>query len=133
MDRPQVDSVGYVFARSEANISTWVHKRLVDAGVFANLDWNDLSRLPQSFREDLKVIHETAPFPRAVEVVRPGMDPRVEARLREVLLAAADDPEGSQALLQFFGTNRFIPLDAEAEAALVRLARGADKVRERLE
>ena len=133
MDRPQANSVGYVFARSEANISTWVHKRLVDAGAFANLDWNDLSRLPQSFRDDLKVIHETESFPRAVEVVRPGMDPRVEARLREVLLEAAQDPEASEALLHFFGTNRFIPLDAEAEAALIRLSAGADRVREQLE
>jgi phosphonate transport system substrate-binding protein len=133
MDRPQADSVGYVFARSEANIATWVHKRLVDAGAFANLDWNDLQRLPQSYREDLRVIHETASFPRAVEVVRPGMDPRIEARLREVLLAASEDPEARGALLSFFGTNRFVPLDAEAEAAVARLVAGIHRVRERLE
>lgn len=133
MDRPEPDSVGYLFARSEANISTWVHKRLVDAGAFANLDWNDLHRLPESFREDLMVIHETASFPRAVEVVRPGMDPRVQARLREVLLAARDDPDARVALLSFFGTNGFKPLDAEAEAALERLEAGVRQVRERLE
>jgi phosphonate transport system substrate-binding protein len=133
MDRPDPQSVGYVFARSEANISTWVHKRLVDAGAFANLDWTDLNRLPQSYRDDLVVIHETAPFPRAVEVVRPGMDPRVEARLREVLLGAAQDPDAREALLRFFGTNRFVPLDAAAEASLVRLTAGVHTVRERLE
>jgi phosphonate transport system substrate-binding protein len=133
MDRPEPASVGYVFARSEANIATWVHKRLVDAGAFANLDWNDLNRLPQSYRDDLAVIHETKPFPRAVEVVRPGMDPRVEARLREVLLAAAQDPDAREPLLRFFGTNRFVPLDAEAEASLARLAEGLHQVRERLE
>ena len=133
MDRPEPESVGYLFARSEANISTWVHKRLVDAGAFANLDWNDLHRLPESFREDLAVIHETAPFPRAVEVVRPGMDPRVQARLRQVLLEARDDPEARIPLLAFFGTNGFKPLDAEAEAALERLALGVRQVRERLE
>ena len=32
MDRPPADSVGYLFARTELNITTWVHKRLVDAG-----------------------------------------------------------------------------------------------------
>lgn len=133
MDRPEPSSVGYVFARSEANISTWVHKRLVDAGAFANLDWSDLQRLPESFRDDLVVIHETEPFPRAVEVVRPGLDPRVEARLREVLLAAASDPDAREPLLRFFGTNGFVPLDAEAEAALERLRRGVNRVRERLE
>lgn len=133
MDRPQPNSVGYVFARSEANISTWVHKRLVDVGAFANLDWNDLSRLPQSFRDDLVVIHETEPFPRAVEVVRPGMDARIQARLREVLLAAAEDSEAREPLLRFFGTNRFVPLDAESEAALMRLSTAVHRVRERLE
>ena len=133
MDRPEPDSVGYLFARSESNISTWVHKRLVDAGAFANLDWNDLHRLPESFREDLMVIHETAPFPRAVEVVRPGMDPRVQARLREVLLAARDDPEARLPLLAFFGTNGFKPLDGEAIAALERLEAGVREVREQLE
>jgi phosphonate transport system substrate-binding protein len=133
MDRPEPGSVGYVFARSESNISTWVHKRLVDAGAFANLDWSDLHRLPQSFRDDLVVIHETAPFPRAVEVVRPGLDPRIETRLREVLLAASEDPDAREALLRFFGTNRFVPLDAEAEASLERLREGLDRVRERLE
>jgi phosphonate transport system substrate-binding protein len=133
MDRPEPESVGYLFARSEANISTWVHKRLVDAGAFANLDWNDLHRLPESFREDLMVIHETAPFPRAVEVVRPGLDPRVQARLRAVLLAARDDPDAKLALLAFFGTNGFDPLDAAAEASLQRLAAGMREVRERLE
>jgi phosphonate transport system substrate-binding protein len=133
MDRPEPASVGYVFARSEANISTWVHKRLVDAGAFANLDWSDLQRLPESFRDDLVVIHETEPFPRAVEVVRPGLDPRVEARLREVLLAAASDPDAREPLLRFFGTNGFVPLDADAEAALERLRFGVNRVRERLE
>ncbi len=133
MDRPDPGSVGYLFARSEANISTWVHKRLVDAGAFANLDWNDLQRLPQSYRDDLLVIHETEPFPRAVEVVRPGMDPRVEARLREVLLAAAEDPDAREPLMSFFGTNRFVPLDAQAEASLQRLSTNLLRVRERLE
>lgn len=133
MDRPEPDSVGYLFARSEANISTWVHKRLVDAGAFANLDWNDLHRLPQSFREDLMVIHETAPFPRAVEVVRPGLDPRIQARLKQVLLAARGDPQARPAMLAFFGTNGFKPLDADAEAALDRLASGVREVREQLE
>jgi phosphonate transport system substrate-binding protein len=133
MDRPESNSVGYVFARSEANISTWVHKRLVDAGAFANLDWTDLQRLPRSFREDLVVIHETEVFPRAVEVVRPGMSTRVKARLSEVLLQAADDPEGREAMMQFFGATRFVPLDAEAEVSLERLRTEVAQVRSKLE
>jgi phosphonate transport system substrate-binding protein len=133
MDKPDAGRVGYLFARSESNISTWVHKRLVDAGAFSNLDWNDLSRLPESFRQDLTVIHETPPYPRAVEVVRPGLDPKVQARLREILLQAADDPAAREPLRRFFGTNRFVPVDGAAEAALTRLQTGMADVRRQLE
>lgn len=133
MDKPDAGRVGYVFARSESNISTWVHKRLVDAGAFSNLDWNDLSSLPESFRQDLTVIHETAPYPRAVEVVRPDMDPAVRNRLREILLAAGDDPAAREPLRRFFGTSRFVPLDGQAEASLQRLQDGMTIVRRELE
>ena len=68
MDRPSADAVGYVFARSELNIAAWVHKRLVDAGVVSNLDWDDVRRMPPAFRRDFRVIHETQDFPRALEM-----------------------------------------------------------------
>ncbi len=132
-DRPDAASVGYVFALSEQNIATWVHKRLVDAGAFSDVDWNNLHRLPQAFRNDLVVIHQTAPFPRALEVVRGNLDPRVEAALRQVLLQAGDDPEAREPLLRFFGTNRFRPVDAGVEASLATLRAGVLRVRSELE
>ena len=55
---------------------------------FSSLDWNDARRLPPAFRHDLKIIHETPEYPRALEMVRGDLDPKVEARLREVLLQA---------------------------------------------
>src|SRR5690606_8077496 len=45
-DTPTADTVGYVFARSELNISTYVHKRVVDAGVISNIDWQNEQRMP---------------------------------------------------------------------------------------
>ncbi len=133
IDRPSADSVGYVFAQSENNISTWVHKRLVDAGAYSNLDWGNLHRLPLAFRNDLLVIHETAEFPRAVELVRADLDPRVEAALRDVLLASADDIEGREPLLRFFGTSRFLAVDAAMQASLDALRQGSRRVRAELE
>ena len=132
-DRPQADGVGYLFARSENNISTWVHKRLVDASAYSNIDWGNLHRLPQSYREDLVVIHATEPFPRALEVVRAGLSADREARLREVLLAAAEDPEAREPLAHFFGTNRFVAVEGELQASLVRLAADVRRVRGALE
>ena len=132
-DRPSAGSVGYLFARSEGNIATWVHKRLVDAGAFSNLDWDDLQRLPPSFRDDLVVFHETAPFPRAVELVRAGLPDAVATRLREVLLEAADDPAARVPMLHFFNTTRFVPIGEDTRASLVELGQGVSRIRDALE
>lgn len=132
-DRPRVDAIGYLFAGSESNIATWVHKGLVDAGAFSNIDWNDLERLPISFRDDLTVIHETAAFPRALEVVRGDIPAELETALRGVLLDAAEDTAAREPMLRFFGTTRFLPIDAGFDAALRVLAKDVGKVRRALE
>jgi phosphonate transport system substrate-binding protein len=128
-ERLESEAVGYVFARSELNISTWVHKRLVDAGVMSHLDWDNPQRMPAAFKRDMVVIGRTGDYPRAVELVRGTLDDAVAQRLREVLLAAADDPAAAAALRGFFGTTRFLPLDASSTLALDRLATGVARVR----
>jgi len=125
--------VGYLFARSELNISTWVAKGMVDAGAVSDLDWNDDRRMPASFRNQLEVIHRTAEYPRALEMVRADLPAPVEARLRQVLLEASREPEGQQALRRFFGTTRFLEVDAPTRQALEQLSAGAAQVRDALE
>jgi len=133
MDRPHADTVGYLFARSESNIATWVHKGLVDAGAFSNVDWDELVADPRGFAGDLRIIHETQDFPRAIEIVRPGLRPAVEQRLRQVLLEAHLDPEGVEALQRFFRTNRFVPVSPELVEDLRQLAPGVRRIRAELE
>ena len=133
LDRPGTESVGYLFAQSENNISTWVHKRLVDAGAYSNLVWENLHRLPLAFRNDLMIIHQTVDYPRAVELVRGDLDPEVEQALREILLSAADDPEGREPLLKFFGTSRFLSIDPAMQKSLDGLRDGVLRVRAELE
>ena len=128
VDRPAEGSVGYLFARSELNISTWVHKGLVDAGAFSNLDWDSVQRMPESYRRDLVVFHSTGDYPRALEMVRGDLDPAVSARLREVLSAAANDPAASEALQRFFGTTRFLAIDSDTERSLDVLRAGVSRV-----
>ncbi|HET6396257.1 MAG TPA: phosphate/phosphite/phosphonate ABC transporter substrate-binding protein [Pseudoxanthomonas sp.] len=132
-DLPSAGRVGYLFARSELNITVWVQKRLVDAGAISNLDWSDPDRMPPAFKADLEVFHETPAYPRALELVRADLRPEVEARLREVLLEAAADPEAGQALKLFFDTSRFLPLDQELERALDGLRAGVARVRAEVE
>lgn len=133
MERPDAQSVGYLFARSELNISTWVHKQLVDVGVMSNLDWNNPQRVPPSYRRDFKIIHQTPKYPRAVEIVRGDLDSKVQARLREVLLQAANDPDAREALLRFFQTTRFLPVDQSSQRALDHLRDGVIRVRAEVE
>ena len=133
MDRPGDGSVGYVFGRSELNIATWVHKRLVDAGTMSDIDWNNPQRIPPTYRKDFRIIHESPAYPRALEVVRGDLDAKVQARLREVLLEAANDPDAREALLQFFQTTRFLPIDPASDATLRYVRQGVAKVRAEVE
>lgn len=132
-DKPQPPAVGYLFARSELNIATWVHKRLVDAGVMSSIDWDNPLRMPPAFKDDMRVIARTDAFPRALEFVRGDLDPAVKARLRALLLEASDDPDARDAMLGFFKTTRFLPLDDEALEAFDRLGTGVQRVRTEVE
>ena len=132
-DTAAPDTVGYVFARSEGNIATLVHKGVVDAGAVSSVDWSDGHRVPASFVRDFRVIHRTEPYPRAVEMVRAGLDPRVRDRLQQVLLQAASDPQAGPALKQFFGTSGFHRVDAQMQHRLDELKQGLARVRMEVE
>lgn len=133
MDKPAPGRIGYLFARTELNITTWVEKGLVDAGVLSDLDWKDPRRVPPAFRADLRIIGSSDEVPRALMLTRRGLDPRVEARLRALLLAAADDPDAAEALREFMGTSAFVEIGPRDQAALRRLAKGVDRVRREAE
>jgi len=133
MDRVAPDTVGYLFARTELNITTWVHKRLVDVGVLSNLDWENPQRMPPAFAADFRVVGVSHDVPRAIVLSRSGMDPKIEKRLRQVLLEASVDPDASEALRRFIGTSRFIPVAAADRRALDQLGVGLARVRAEVE
>ena len=133
MDKPSQDAVGYLFARTELNITTWVHKRLVDAGVFSNLDWSNPRRMPPSFVQDFRIIGRSADVPRALMLSRHGMDPKVQARLSEVLMEASTDPDAGEVLRRFIDTSRFVPITDEDRRALDKLGDGVQRVRTEVE
>lgn len=127
-DPPVPDSVGYVFARTERNIATWVHKSLVDVGAVSNLDWDNPRKIPEFFKSDFVVLRESPEVPRGVEVVRQSLDPAVRARLREVLIGMADDPAAVGLLEQYHQSMRFYDLDERDKKDLERLRVGVTKV-----
>ncbi len=132
-DSPQGDAVGYLFSRSEANTAIWVAKGLVSAGAISSLGWDNPRTLPDSVRSELEVVHRSDRMPRALELVRADLDARVHDRLRQVLMAAADDPDADEAMKQFFGASRFLPLDDQHEDQLERLSRGLVRVHREVE
>lgn len=133
MDHPDGRSVGYVLGGSDRNITTWVDRGLVDGGAMDQAVLDDPHRTPAALRRNFRIIATSAEFPLALEVVRSDLDARVRARLHDVLLAAANDPDAREALLQFSGTTRFLPIDAADAAALARLRVGIARVRAEVE
>lgn len=132
-DVPAADRIGYVYARSERNIATWVQRGLVDVGAFSNIDWDNQAALPPGIRRELRIIHRTESYPRALELVRADLPVAVRERLREVLLQASRDPAAAPALRQFFGTSAFAPVDPGSQARLDVLRSGLRRVRMEVE
>lgn len=132
-DKPDARTVGYVFARTEFNIASWVHKRIVDAGSISTLDWESRQSTPLAFRDDFRIIWQSDDIPRGLELVRGDLPEAVADRLREVLLQAADDPEAKAALEAFFRTTGFAVPDARSRRALQQLGDSVARVRGKIE
>lgn len=117
-DSPPTDAVGYVFSGSEINMATWVHKGVVDAGAYSNLDWSKEDHTPTAFRNDFTILHRSKSFPRAIELVRKDLPDAVKQRLKNILLHAHQDPAAASALQAYQKTRKFDELDADSLAAL---------------
>ncbi|MBT8137770.1 MAG: phosphate/phosphite/phosphonate ABC transporter substrate-binding protein [Gammaproteobacteria bacterium] len=100
-------TIGYAFAGSDINATTWVHKRIVDAGVLSNVDWESDSSLPEFFRKDFVIFHQTDSMPRALELVRGDLDEDIKNALRSTLLGMDKDSGAARALQAYQGTLRF--------------------------
>ena len=57
----------------------------------SNIDFDNQRRVPAAFRKDLRIIGETPSVPRALELVRSDLDPKVQARLRKAAWASRLD------------------------------------------
>lgn len=132
-DTPDSNSVGYVFARTEQNIATWVHKGLVDVGTVSDLDWTNPEHVPEFFKADFAILRESAEVPRGVEMVRKSLNPEVLARLHEVLLTMGDDPAAERALQSYRQSLKYFDLDARDLKDLKRLRAGVGRVSSEIE
>jgi phosphonate transport system substrate-binding protein len=97
-DSTPAGKIGYVFAGKELTITTWVHRELTDAGAYHNQNWSKATDNPESMKKDLKIIYQGRPMPRMIEMLRGNLDPRIKAKIKEVLLHAHEDPAAQDAL-----------------------------------
>jgi phosphonate transport system substrate-binding protein len=121
-ETPEPGRVGYVFAGSENNIVVWVHRRLVAAGAFSDIDWEQSEDVPPVLRQDLEVFHQSAPLPRALVLTRAGLPADIEHKVRQALLLADSDPVG-QAALKAKHVARYDELVGEAAAGVTAARR----------
>jgi phosphonate transport system substrate-binding protein len=119
--KPFPDRVGYVFARKEINISSWVYKDLTDAGAFSNLDWNNERKMPLAFKKDLKIIYRSNPIPRAAVLVRKDLSPVMKSRLKKILLNMHKDPKAVKILQAYQGTKKFDAMDEKTNAVFIEM------------
>jgi phosphonate transport system substrate-binding protein len=120
---PALDEVGYVFAGSENNIVAWVHRGLVEAGAFSDIDWDQPEDMPPVLKRDLEIFHASAPLPRAAVIARHDLRSPVEQGVKRILLAAAADPTGSAVLKNYKNVTKYDEFVEEAAAGLVAARR----------
>lgn len=71
---------------------------MVDGAAVDSLVYEALARTNPALVARTRVIERLGPYGIPPVVVRPGIDPRLEAEVREALLGMADDPRGQDAL-----------------------------------
>ncbi|MCW9054125.1 MAG: phosphate/phosphite/phosphonate ABC transporter substrate-binding protein [Motiliproteus sp.] len=114
--------LGYQFSRNEKNNLLWVHKRLVDAGVLNNNDWQNSSRVPTKLKSDLRIIHRSKPYPRALELVAPHVTEDLAAALKRELLAMTVETD-KYLLARYEGTTGFEQVGEEVTELLAEIYR----------
>ena len=99
-------TVGYTFAGSEINISSWVFHKKVAAGAVSNIDWSTKDKIPEPYKKEVKIILKSEPIPRTLVSVREGLDKALVERIKEELLSMDKSEEGREALKPYHA-NKF--------------------------
>ena len=79
----------------------------MDAGVIGNGYWEDAEVVPDQFRREFRVLHETGDYVRAVELVRNDLDADIKERLSTILSEIHNDPKAQPVLKAYYNTHRF--------------------------
>jgi len=105
-----------VFSYDDENTLQWVMTGLAAAGATDDVNYNLL--FPEEAREKTLILAETESVPRQVVMIRPGVDPELEAAIIDLLVNIHEDDTAVEALDAFDKTTRFDEFPEGIEAAL---------------
>lgn len=100
----------YLFTYGHDQSIRAVAEKLVDGAAVDSLIWEYTALKMPKLTEQTRIIAKSAPYGIPPVVVRPGLDPDLKRRLRDVLLSAANDAEGKE-ILKGMMIDAFVPGD----------------------
>jgi len=118
-EKPPADTIGFVFAEKEINISAWVHRNIVAAGAMSDLNWNNERDMPKEFRQHTDILYQSIAFPRGVELLRKELNPSLKNRIVEVLANAHESEEGRKMLKAYQKTKQYDALSIHDDSLIM--------------
>lgn len=111
------DTIKYIFAGNEINISTWVYFNKVDAGALSSLDWITEDENPMGFRKDFKIILKSESIPNMILLVSEKLEQKKIDQIKKLLLNMHKTEQGRDALKNH-DINQFLELRKDWSEAL---------------
>lgn len=87
-----------------------VAEKLVDGAAVDSLIWEYAAMKTPALTEKTKIIAKSEPYGIPPVVVRPGLDPQLKLRIKEILISASSDVTGRE-ILKGMMIDRFVPGD----------------------
>jgi phosphonate transport system substrate-binding protein len=103
----------YIFTKTHDKAIKAVAQGIVDGAAVDSLIWEYEDRTDPEFTSHTKIIKKSPPYGIPPVVVRPGMDPQLKERLRQVFLNAHQDEKGRD-ILKGMMIDRFVPIKDSA-------------------
>jgi phosphonate transport system substrate-binding protein len=110
----------YSYTQSHDKTIEAVARKLIDAGAVDGLVWEGYNRLHPGISSKTKVIKKSDPYGIPPVVVRPGLEPRLKRKIKEILLDMHNNEEG-KAILQGLMVDRFVEIDDSAYDSIRRV------------
>ena len=117
------EEVGYIFVGDDPNTMFRVLRGKTSGGVMNNQNYH---REARGYLDSLKIIHETFSLPRQVVTCRADLDPKLVARIKEILVKMDQSAEGRKVLKDFEGTTKFDEISDQAMLSLSKLQKFID-------